>query len=79
MEIFNKLKHLLTTTLILKIDVPFKDFIVCTDACKEEIGGFLLQENYVVAYESKKLKEHEKKYATHDLELASIIHTLKMW
>jgi hypothetical protein len=29
--------------------------------------------------ESTKLKEHERNYATHDLELASIIHELKMW
>ena len=32
-----------------------------------------------MAYESTKLKEHGKNYATHDLELASIIHALKMW
>ena len=32
-----------------------------------------------MAYESRKLKEHEKNYATKDLELAAIIHTLKMW
>ena len=32
-----------------------------------------------MAYESRKLKEHEKNYATHDLELSSIIHALKMW
>ena len=79
MEIFNKLKHLLCTASILKIANLFKDFIVCTDACKEGLGIILVQENYVVAYESRKLKEHEKIYATHDLELAAIIHTLKMW
>ena len=28
---------------------------------------------------SPKLKEHEKNYDTHDLELAAIIHALKMW
>ena len=39
----------------------------------------LIQENYVMAYESRKLKEHEKNYATQDLELAAIIHALKMW
>jgi len=32
-----------------------------------------------VCYESWKLNEHEKNYPTHDLELATIIHTLKMW
>jgi len=33
----------------------------------------------VVCYESHKLNEHENKYLTHDLELAVIIHALKMW
>ena len=43
MESFNKIKHLLTTTPILKIVDPFKDFVVCTDACKEGLGGVLIQ------------------------------------
>ena len=38
-----------------------------------------MQDNLVICYESRKLKEHEKKYATHDLELAAIVHALKMW
>ena len=79
MEIFNKLKHLLNTVSILKIADPFKDFVLCTDAYNEGLGKVLLQDNYVVAYESRKVKDHEKKYATHDLELAAIIHALKMW
>jgi hypothetical protein len=33
----------------------------------------------VVCYESQKLKEHERNYATHDLGLAAIVHALKMW
>ena len=44
MERFNKLKHILTTALILKIVDPFKDFVVCIDTWKEGLGGFLLQE-----------------------------------
>ena len=79
MEIFNKLKHLLNTTPILKIVDPFKYFVLCTDACKEGLGGVLIQENYVVAYESRKLKEHKNNYAMNDFELANIIHALKMW
>ena len=38
-----------------------------------------MQENHVISYESKKLKEHKKNYATNDLELDSIIYALKMW
>jgi hypothetical protein len=33
----------------------------------------------VVCYESRKLKEHERHYSTHDLELEVIMHALKMW
>jgi hypothetical protein len=33
----------------------------------------------VICYESRKLKEHERNYVTHDLELAVVIHALKMW
>ena len=32
-----------------------------------------------MCYESRKLKEHEKNYATHDLELPTIVHVLTMW
>lgn len=38
-----------------------------------------MQEGKVIAYESRKLKEHEKKYYVYDLELEAIIHALKMW
>ena len=33
-----------------------------------------MKDNHVTCYESKKLKEHERNYATHDLELAAIVH-----
>jgi len=38
-----------------------------------------MQEGKVIAYESRKLKEHEQTYFAYDLELTTIIHTLKMW
>ena len=64
---------------ILRIADPNKYFIVCTDACNDDLGGVLTQEGHVIAYESRKLKIHEKNYTTYDLELAAIIHALKMW
>jgi hypothetical protein len=56
-----------------------KTSFVCTDACKEGLGGVLSQNGFVVCYESRKLKEHERLYATHDLDLEAIVHTLKKW
>eukprot|EP00253_Pinus_taeda_P005576 PITA_05576 len=78
-ESFDQLKHLLTTAPILSIVDPNKDYVVCTDASKEGVGGVLMQEGKVIAYESRKIKEHEKRYSAYDLELTTIIHALKMW
>jgi hypothetical protein len=78
-ESFQQLKDILTSAPILKIADPNEYFVVCTDACKEGLGGVLTQKDHVVCYESRKLKDHERNYATHDLELATIVHALKMW
>jgi hypothetical protein len=64
---------------MLRIANPNEDFIVCTDACKEGLGGVLSQNGFVICYESRKLKEHEIHYATHDLELVAIVHALRKW
>jgi hypothetical protein len=32
----------------------------------------------VVAYASRQLKWHEENYPTHDLELAAVVHALKI-
>jgi hypothetical protein len=76
---FNLLKELLTSSPVLKIANPNESFVVCIDACKEGIGGVLTQNAHVILYESRNLKEHERSYATHDLELAAIVHALRMW
>ena len=78
-NIFEQLKLKLTTAPILKIADPDKEFVVCPDACREGLRGVMLQENSVIAYESKKLKVHEQNYSACDLELAAVIHALKMW
>jgi hypothetical protein len=75
---FNLLKELLTSAPILKIVDPYESFVVCTNACKEGLGRFLMKNEHVIGYEFKRLKEHERNYATHDLELVSIVHALNM-
>jgi hypothetical protein len=72
------LKHFLTSAPILRIVDPNEDSIVCIDACREGLSGVLSQNGYVVCYESRKLKGHERNYATNDLELVAIVHALKM-
>ena len=50
-ESFKKLKKLLTSAPILRIDDPNKEFVVCTNACNDGLGGVLTQEGHVIAYE----------------------------
>jgi hypothetical protein len=33
----------------------------------------------VVSYASRQLRKHKENYPTHDLELAIVVHTLKIW
>ena len=69
----------MTTKPILKVDDPSKDFVVCAHASKEGLWGVLTQEGHIICYESHKLKEHEKNYVVHDMELEASIHALKIW
>ncbi|WVZ76740.1 hypothetical protein U9M48_024685 [Paspalum notatum var. saurae] len=38
-----------------------------------------MQDDKVIAYASRQLKDHEQNYPTHDLELAAVVHALKVW
>ena len=78
-ENFQRTKHLLTTGLILKITGPYGEFVVCTDAYNGGVGGVFLQDEHVFCYESPNIKENERNYDTHDLELTTIIHAFKVW
>ena len=77
-RIFHQLNSLLKSAPIFRIVDLNEDFVVCMDACKEGIGGVLTQNGNVVCYKSRKLKENEKNYSTHDLELVAIMHALNM-
>jgi hypothetical protein len=38
-----------------------------------------MQDGQVVSYASHQLRKHEENYPTHDLELAVVVHSLKIW
>ncbi|WMV28852.1 hypothetical protein MTR67_022237 [Solanum verrucosum] len=73
------LKTLLTTAPILALPVEGKYFIVYCDASHSGLGVVLMQDKNVIAYASRQLKVHERNYPTHDLELAAIVFSLKIW
>src|SRR6185312_12921591 len=78
-EAFQTLKDRLTTAPVLaQLDIS-KSFDVYCDASRIGLSCVLMQEGRVVAYASRQLKRHEENYPTHDLELAAMVHALKIW
>ena len=41
------------------------------------LGCVLMQDQRIIAYASRALRRHEENYATHDLELATVVHALR--
>ncbi|WVZ70515.1 hypothetical protein U9M48_019176 [Paspalum notatum var. saurae] len=78
-EAFQTLKKLLTSAPVLAQPDVTKPFDVYCDASSNGLGCVLMQEERVVAYASRQLRKHEVNYPTHDLELAAVVHALKIW
>jgi hypothetical protein len=76
---FEQLKVLLTTAPVLAQPDIEKPFDVYYDASGSGLGCVLMQEGRVIAYASRQLHRHEEHYPTHDLELAVVVHALKIW
>ena len=68
----------MVTAPVLILPNIHKDFQVYGDASRQGLGGVLMQEGRVVSYASRQLRPHELNYATHDLELAAVVHALKI-
>jgi hypothetical protein len=75
---FQELKKRLTTTPVLTMPDIEKSFLIYCDASGQGLGCVLIQDDHVVAYASRQLRKHEEKYPTHDLELAVVVHALKI-
>jgi hypothetical protein len=76
---FQELKKRLTTASILVMPGMEKPFSIYCDASGQGLGCVLMQDGHVVVYASRQLRKHEAHYPTHDLELAVVVHTLKIW
>jgi hypothetical protein len=78
-ESFQIIKKKLTTVPVLTLPDIHQDFVVFYDASRQGLGCVLMQNEKVIAYASRLLKSYEQIYPTHDLELAAIVHALKIW
>jgi hypothetical protein len=64
---------------VLKLPDFDKDFEIHSDASDFAIGGVIVQDGRLVAFESKKLSETERRWSTHEKEMWAVIHCLKTW
>jgi hypothetical protein len=78
-DAFHALKQHLTTALVLAQPDNTKSVDVYCAASGIGLGCVLMQDNRVIAYASRAVRPHEQNYPTHDLELAAIVHALKIW
>ncbi|GJT55915.1 putative reverse transcriptase domain-containing protein [Tanacetum coccineum] len=76
---FQLLKQKMCSAPILALPEGSENFVVYCDASHKELGAVLIQREKVIAYASRQLKVHEKKYTTYNLELGAVVFALKMW
>ena len=73
------MKRRLTTAPILIVPDMGHGYTMYCDASRAGLGCVLMQSERVVAYGFHQLKNHEQNYPTHDMELAAVVFSLKIW
>lgn len=68
---FQELQDRLIFSLVLTLLEGNNGFVVYYDVSRMGLGWVLMQNGKVISYALKQLKVQEKKYPTHDLELAT--------
>ena len=67
------MKRRLTEAPVLALPQEDVGFMVYTDTSRNGLGCVLMQNDRVITYASRQLKDHKKNYPTHDLELADVV------
>ncbi|CAI7814425.1 unnamed protein product, partial [Closterium sp. NIES-54] len=82
-QAMEQLQTALTTTPVLILPDPEKDYVVEADASDQAIGAVLMQDHgnglQPIAYLSKKLHGAELNYPIHDKEALAIVVAFKAW
>ncbi|KAL0411995.1 UNVERIFIED_CONTAM: Transposon Tf2-11 polyprotein [Sesamum latifolium] len=69
----------MVTDPVLALPDMSKPFVVETDASDFALGGILMQDGHPVAFESRKLKDVERRYSVYEKELLAVVHYLRLW
>ncbi len=78
-EAFETLKRILMKAPVLKLFDFDKDFEIHFDASNFAIGGVLVQDGRLVAFNSKTLNETKRRQPIHEKEMWVMIHCFKTW
>ncbi|CAI7865634.1 unnamed protein product [Closterium sp. NIES-54] len=82
-QAMEKLQTALTTTPVLILPDPEKDYVVEADTSDQAVGAVLMQDHgndlQPIAYLSKKLHGAELNYPIHDKEALAIVVAFKAW
>jgi ribonuclease HI len=68
----------MTTSVLVMPDME-KPFSIYFDASGQGLVCVLMQDGRVAAYALRQLRKHEVNYPAHDMELAAVVHALKIW
>ena len=76
-QAFDNCKKIIAREVILAHPDFSQVFEIFTDASSRQLGAVITQNNRPIAFFSRKLSEAQQKYSITELELLSIVETLK--
>ena len=76
-EAFTQIKKIVSREVMLAYPNFNKKFEIYTDASTKQLGAVITQDNRPIAFYSKKLTKCQQRYTVTDLELLSIVMTLR--
>lgn len=78
-EAFNRVKETMKRELVLALSNYQKWYEVRTDASNYAIGGVLMQDGHLIAFESRKLNKTEQCYTIQEKEMIAVVHCWCTW
>ena len=75
-QAFENLKKTVTEKPVLALPNHTKVFEVHMDASDFAIGGVLMQDRHLIAFESRKLNDSKRQYTVQEKEMIVIVHCL---
>ena len=72
---FETIKRAMARETLLNFPDFNKEFHIYTDASDYQLGAVIMQEDKPLAFYSRKLNKHQRRYTTGEQELLSIVET----